>query len=385
MLNNTQKSYQPGMKKVLFIGPFPPPYGGIANHTNLLYTSELQYIFNLSKIDLNKHNNNPEIVSRKTSPKIGKLLWGLSQIIKHRFNNKYDVIYLKMSGGKSCWREFFYMLIIKKIFRSKVVLHFHGMFKQFPENYPFTTKGKTRKLSKLLINIIFYPAHQVIFLSETILRDFREILSHYNNNKSTFINHFVDSQNYPEYHKKDKTDIIKIIYLGRLSSAKGFFDALEALHTLYLKNYKFHFHICGAPEDDATVFQNELYKNLLANNRITYHGIVYGKNKYRILAEGDILLFPSHNEVFPNVILEGLAASLPIVSTNVGVIPEILLEGQNALICNPGDIKQLTVNMELLLRSNKMRLKMSQNNRKLSIYKFDIDLAINKLIEVFNS
>src|SRR5262249_44804213 len=84
-------------------------------------------------------------------------------------------------------------------------------------------------------------------------------------------------------------------------------------------------------------------------------GEVRGKDKRDVLAASDLLMVPSRLEGFPTVILEGMAAGLPIVATRVGGIPERLTDGENALLCPPNDVRALAVAIERLRADEVLR------------------------------
>lgn len=68
----------------------------------------------------------------------------------------------------------------------------------------------------------------------------------------------------------------------------------------------------------------------------------------RVLAASDIMVMPSIIEGLPNAILEGMAAGLPVVATDVGGHPEIIEEGRNGLLVPSGDGEALVRAMERL-------------------------------------
>jgi len=79
------------------------------------------------------------------------------------------------------------------------------------------------------------------------------------------------------------------------------------------------------------------------------------------------LVLPSYSEGQPLAILEGLGCGIPIVSTKVGGIPEIIEDGLNGYLVNPGSVEQLSGSIEKLLKSKELRLNISEAN--VSLYK----------------
>lgn len=61
-----------------------------------------------------------------------------------------------------------------------------------------------------------------------------------------------------------------------------------------------------------------------------------------LLADSDLLVLPSFEEGFPNALLEGMALGLPVVSTTVDGIPELVADGETGLLVAPGDAAALT-------------------------------------------
>lgn len=75
----------------------------------------------------------------------------------------------------------------------------------------------------------------------------------------------------------------------------------------------------------------------------------------------DAFLFTSHLESFPKVIQESMYLGLPIVSTNVFGISEQVHHMSSALLCNPGDIKSLSKNIEEIMTNTELREKLKTN------------------------
>jgi len=69
----------------------------------------------------------------------------------------------------------------------------------------------------------------------------------------------------------------------------------------------------------------------------------------RILQEGDIFACPSHMEAFPNVVMEAMAAGLPIVASKVGGIPELIAHGSNGMLVPPGAAEPLAATIVRLM------------------------------------
>jgi glycosyltransferase involved in cell wall biosynthesis len=370
-------------KKILFIGPYPPPFGGIANQMKLLLESKLQYEFDILKLNINLPSEKTEIVSEKKRINWKKIYVGLYKLILLLYTEKPRVIYIQMNASKSCFREMLYMAITRLFSKTRIVLHFHGALKQQKKNFPFIIQQKNNIFNKLVINTCFNLAHRIIFLSKMILDEFKPILSKRNLKRSLAIENFTAIELFVPFEKEKNT--INILFVGRLSKAKGFFDIISIVQDIISQVNNVVFHFCGAPENERSLLKiKSVLQKLQRIGHIKLHGLVYGGEKKRIFSESDIMLLPTHVEVFPITILEGLAQGLPIITTNVSVIPTIIEEGKNGFLIEPGDIEALKDKLMYLLKNHDLRKTISNNNRKKAAERFDIAIAVQKLRQIFN-
>ena len=97
-------------------------------------------------------------------------------------------------------------------------------------------------------------------------------------------------------------------------------------------------------------------------------------------SSADILLLPSYNEGLPYVIIEALASGLPIISTDVGGIPEVIENGQNGYIIKSGDVNALRRHIIELLKDYNLRKKISISNWE----KARNDYSLHKNIRLIN-
>jgi len=132
-----------------------------------------------------------------------------------------------------------------------------------------------------------------------------------------------------------------ILSVGRLSHEKGHADLVRAAASLVALPQvpRFRVVIVGdGPEREALI---RLASQLGIQERVTLAGFQRDTRIYYALAT--LVAVPSHSEGSPNVVLEAMAAGLPIVSNAVGGVPEILEEGVTGMMVparNPGAMAQ---------------------------------------------
>ena len=123
-----------------------------------------------------------------------------------------------------------------------------------------------------------------------------------------------------------------ILSVGRFSQEKGHADLIRAVASLRkLTTHKFKLVLVGdGPERDQL---ESLANTLGLTDQVVFVGHVSDVAPYYGIA--DVLALPSHSEGSPNVLLEAMAAGLPIVATNVGGVPEIASSEKDALLVAP--------------------------------------------------
>ena len=103
-------------------------------------------------------------------------------------------------------------------------------------------------------------------------------------------------------------------------------------------------------------------------------GIIVGRDKEKILLNSDIFVFtPITPEGQPLVILEAMAAGLPVISTCQGAIPDMLIDGINGFIVRPEDPAAIAEKVNLLLKDEPLRIKMGRSSREIFLERFTLD------------
>lgn len=166
---------------------------------------------------------------------------------------------------------------------------------------------------------------------------------------------------------------MQVIYLGRYQYEKGIDDIIEAAKLYYIHNttLEFHFHGDG-------VIPNNCPSNCF------FHGWISGDDKFNVIADSLALILPSHNEAFPNVLLESMACGTPVISTGVGGVPDMIKNDVHGIIIPPKCPDSLCQAIIKLITNQDMWNAFSNNCRKES-EKYHIDIIMNKWIQLYNS
>lgn len=178
-----------------------------------------------------------------------------------------------------------------------------------------------------------------------------------------------------------------ILSVGRLVEKKGFEDLLQALLLVKNKGQQFRCHIYGS---------GPLYQTL--NEWITEHGLVAD-----VVLQGDrlqtdlvpvfqsatlFLLTPfqttdGDRDGIPNVLLEAMAVGLPVITTEVAGIPELVEHNQTGLLYQPHDVEGIASGIMELMSNDEKRKRLGETARRKVAEQFDIIQAASRLKALF--
>ncbi len=103
------------------------------------------------------------------------------------------------------------------------------------------------------------------------------------------------------------------------------------------------------------------------------------------MATFDVFVLPSVVEGMSNALLEAMAVGRPVVATDVGGNPEVVVDGETGLIVPPGDPHQLAASVQKLLESPEMAAEMGAAGRRRVIERYQIDVMTRRIEELYDS
>ncbi len=106
-------------------------------------------------------------------------------------------------------------------------------------------------------------------------------------------------------------------------------------------------------------------------------------NLPEILSASDLFLMPSQSESFGLSALEAMSCGVPVVSSSVGGLPELILQNETGFIAEFGDVDRMAKYTLDLLKNDRKRKIFSKNSRNRAIKNFETNLLIPKYIEYY--
>lgn len=147
-----------------------------------------------------------------------------------------------------------------------------------------------------------------------------------------------------------------LLHIGRLSEQKNHEGLLMAYKLLRESYPQCHLHLVGEGELREQV--EALVRELSLEENITFHGLQ--SDVHPFLHNADIFLLPSRYEGMPMTIIEAMATGLPIVATEVGGVPDMVTNGESAMLtpCEPAAVADACLK---LLQNPELREKLGSN------------------------
>ena len=107
----------------------------------------------------------------------------------------------------------------------------------------------------------------------------------------------------------------------------------------------------------------EMAASSVPRGRVHLQGFVEHTQVPRVLASLDVLVLPSEYEELGSVLVEAMAAGVPVVATDVGGIPEVVRDGETGLLVPPGDVAALTAALDRLTADRELRRRLGEAAR----------------------
>lgn len=169
---------------------------------------------------------------------------------------------------------------------------------------------------------------------------------------------------------------LDILYVGRVERHKGVQLLLESM--MNFPHERARLHIVGTGSDIAG-FQRESRRD----SRIVFHGFVPHGALRQLYSIADVAVVPSiYHETFGLVIPEYYRHGIPVVGSRAGAIPELISDGHNGFLFEPGDVTQLTACLDKVGRDPELLKRLSVNARQSSAA-FDMSTHVHKLEAVY--
>jgi glycosyltransferase involved in cell wall biosynthesis/ubiquinone/menaquinone biosynthesis C-methylase UbiE len=291
--------------------------------------------------------------------------------------NKPDIVYMPVSQGMYGYLRDALFLYLSHHYHRRVVVHLRGgNYHNFYLQSPFWLKWIIRNsLSKVRRAVVL--GERFKDLLEGILPSDRVVVIPNGSDD------FLAGRPAPDRIHREST---QILFLGNLITDKGTHVVLRAARKVCDQFKEARFVLVGEWTSKRERTETlHLMRELELEARVDFRGVAVGREKEDLLLSSDIMVFPSYFplEGHPRVILEGMAAGLPIVATDHAAIPETIVDGETGFIVSKRDDAAVADRICQLLRDEALRRRMGQAARERFLTHYTAEVSNALLAKVF--
>lgn len=264
------------------------------------------------------------IISHKDANPLAKIWIGLQAAARLFLlckSRKIDAVHLHSADGASYARAKLYIAIAHK-FDIPIINHIHTA--SWTSFYVNASQKRQKEIKR-----IYSQCEALIALSD----EWRMNLSMVFPKEKIYVLEnfipYIDDSYVPKFENHQVT------LISRIERVKGT-DILPDIITRSIARIPdIRFVICGEGSQLKSL-EKECADRAIATKNLVFEGWVTAEQRKQILRDSSIYLLPSYAEGMPMSILEGIGFKLPIVSTPVGGIPQIVHNRENGILCFPG-------------------------------------------------
>lgn len=341
-------------KKVMMVGSAEKSNGGVTTVLKILKASPIWKKYNCYWLGTQIQGN-----------KIRKIYYCLKSYFTALFIiNKFDIIHFHTVPDISLLVQL-PVYILALLWKKKIILHLHvgNQIEDF-------------KSSKLFHFCIKHSS-EVLLLANLWVEKFKNLFPEYNIPCDYLYNAFQPVKAI-EYSKHTKT----IIFAAHLNANKAYDILLKAFKEIHNKYPDWKLIVMG--DGEITKAKN-LANQLHIEKKVLFTGYVTGDKKEKYFQEGSIFCLCSYKEGFPMVVMEAWAYGIPVITTPVGGLPEVIKENVNAITFQFGNVQELSEKLEYFIKNPQKRFEISSYSQKFVSQFFSIESISQKLDSIYQN
>ena len=353
-------------RRVIVIGPLPPPHHGVTISTSLvLQNALLQARFEVEHLDTSDRRTLTNVGSWDVeNVRVGA--WSVARLVA-MLHKPRGVVYLPLSQSTPAFLRDSLFIRAAAIRGWKVAAHLRGSdFQTFYRSSPAPVRALIRTTLRRVDSMAVMGSSLRWVFDGLIPLDRIAVVAN----------------GTPEPNVNGASrDRDTVLFLSNLRPRKGVAQAVEAARLVVGEHPSARFIFVG-DWSDADFERSIRASASVAGDSIQFLTAMTDDAKDRLLATASIFLFPpAEPEGHPRVVLEALAAGLPVVTTNRGAIADTVIDGESGFVLADPSPTELASRLLQLLRNPGLREQMSYAARRRYLERFTQAHADRALVD----
>jgi colanic acid/amylovoran biosynthesis glycosyltransferase len=221
-------------------------------------------------------------------------------------------------------------------------------------------------------------------ISEYNIRYLADLLGEWVREKCHVVHCGIDPSKYaPKPRMTGSGDVFQILQIGTMHWKKAQVHLIQTAAILRDRGVPFQLNIIGEGEERQNI-EAEIQKYNL-NRHVQLLGAKTQDEVVQILPVADCYIQSSVSEGIPVAIMEAMACELPVVSTNITGIPELVLDGKTGILVEPADTQGMADALQSLYENPATRREMGKKGRDWVLREFTLTGNAEKLTALFET
>jgi glycosyltransferase involved in cell wall biosynthesis len=361
--------------RILMFGYLPPPIYGPAITYQALLRSSFPERFDVTFVNLTVVRDYRELEVFRWR-KLTRLAGQIARELWYLASQRFDFVFYPISVNRNAFLKDTLFLAIARVFAVPVVLYGHG------NNLPEFREKSPRWLQRL-IDWALRGAAAATVPGKCLRFNF---LGHLREDQVFAVPNGIEVPN-PLPTVTKPPGRFTVLYLGNLVREKGVFVILDAIPLVKARCPEAQFVFAGAwwsEKDGAEA--DRLVRERGLSSCVEFTGMVTGDRKWGIVAQGDVLVFPTYfrYETLGQVLLEAMGVGLPVIATRRAAIPEVVEDGVNGLFVAEQDARDLAEKIVTLANDPALRARMSAANKQKYANYYTVEHYGQRMAAVFD-
>jgi len=348
-------------RRLVIVGPLPPPYHGASVSTGLLVSSEtLRRRFALAHVDISDRRSGRANIGRWDLQNVSGGLGGAVRLLG-RLRGRRGVVYLPIAQNAPAFLRDSLYIHVAAMCRWQVAVHLRGS--DFPDVY-----REQPAAMRAWMRFTLRRVTSMGVMGESLRGLFDGLVAA---ERIAVVANGTPEITLPSIPR----DPQQVLFFSNLRRRKGVIESVDAAIEVLREHPQARFVFVGDWESD------ELERDVRARARqagdsLEFRPSATGDDRLALFASSSMLLFPPvEPEGHPRVVLEALAAGLPVITTDRGAIAETVVDGESGYVLEHPVPSELAACVLRLLRDPQLRDRMSRAARARYLERFTQEAA----------
>ncbi len=350
-----------GRNRVLVVGPLPPPRGGVSVWVESLLQSRLASEYDIRVLDISRRRP----FERTNVLDAASVLACLRQCLKLCWlilRLRPALVHVMVTSSRWGLLRDGALALLAWAMGRRLILHMHGSSfdREYDRASPLRRAFMRFLFERPILMLVlgeawrsffsaFLPPERIRIVQTTLTVDFMRRLDGLQPTPSP-------------------NGAPVLLFVGCLGRRKGAFDLIEAMKRVHARHPDAGLRLAGPPE-----FPHELpaLRSAIASAGLEKVVEIVGEcgppDLMRELGRAHAYVLPSYREGLPMSLLEAMAAGLPPVTTPVGAVAEVVKDGVNGSLVQPGDVTALAESLSALLGDPLLRKRLGAAARETAL------------------